>query len=38
LNQKDGLHPNPAGVDEIVKRILPQVEELISRARAARRS
>jgi len=38
LNQGDGLHPNSAGVDEIVKRILPQVEELISRARAARRS
>ena len=38
LNQKDGLHPNSAGVDEIVKRILPQVEELINRARAARRS
>jgi len=38
LNQKDGLHPNPAGVAEIVKRILPQVEELMSRARAARRS
>ena len=38
LNQGDGLHPNPAGVDEIVKRILPQVEELISRVRAARRS
>jgi acyl-CoA thioesterase-1 len=38
LNQKDGLHPNLAGVDEIVTRILPQVEELISRARAARGS
>ena len=38
LNQKDGLHPNLAGVDEIVTRILPQVEELITRARAARGS
>src|SRR5262249_32117164 len=38
LNQKDGLHPTRAGVDEIVKRILPQVEELIGRVHAARRS
>lgn len=36
LNQGDGLHPNAAGVDVIVARILPQVEELIARARAAR--
>ena len=36
LNQGDGLHPNAAGVDAIVARILPQVEELISVARAAR--
>jgi acyl-CoA thioesterase I len=38
LNQGDGLHPNAAGVDEIVARILPKVEELIGRARAARGS
>ncbi len=38
LNQGDGLHPNAAGVDVIVARILPQVEELITRARAARGS
>lgn len=38
LNQGDGLHPNAAGVDVIVARILPRVEELISRARAARGS
>ena len=38
LNQADGLHPNAAGVDVIVSRILPQVETLISRARAARGS
>ena len=38
LNQGDGLHPNAAGVDAIVARILPRVEELISRARAARGS
>jgi acyl-CoA thioesterase-1 len=36
LNQGDGLHPNAAGVDAIVARILPQVEELIIKARAAR--
>jgi acyl-CoA thioesterase-1 len=35
LNQGDGMHPNPAGVDMIVKRILPSVEELIARARRA---
>ena len=38
LNQADGLHPNVAGVDAIVARILPLVEELITRARAARGS
>jgi acyl-CoA thioesterase-1 len=38
LNQGDGLHPNAAGVEVIVARMLPQVEELISRARAARGS
>lgn len=38
LNQADGMHPNAAGVDAIVERILPQVEELIVRARAARAS
>jgi acyl-CoA thioesterase-1 len=30
LNQRDGLHPNPAGVDAIVARILPKVEELLA--------
>jgi acyl-CoA thioesterase-1 len=34
LNQADGLHPNPAGVDIIVSRILPSVEELIRKAAA----
>jgi acyl-CoA thioesterase-1 len=38
LNQSDGMHPNAAGVDIIVARILPQVEELVSRARSARGS
>jgi acyl-CoA thioesterase-1 len=37
LNQGDGLHPNAAGVDVIVVRILPRVEELIAAARAGRR-
>ncbi len=32
LNQGDGIHPNAAGVDAIVARILPQVEELITQA------
>lgn len=30
LNQADGLHPNPAGVKVIVKRILPYVKKLIA--------
>ncbi|MGH6664538.1 MAG: arylesterase [Pseudolabrys sp.] len=38
LNQADGLHPNAAGVDVIVARMLPQVEQLIAKARAARAS
>jgi acyl-CoA thioesterase-1 len=36
LNQPDGIHPTAAGVDAIVMRIMPKVEELIARARAAR--
>jgi acyl-CoA thioesterase-1 len=32
LLQHDGLHPNAAGVDVIVARILPKVKELIARA------
>jgi acyl-CoA thioesterase-1 len=31
LNQPDGLHPTAAGVDQIVERILPKVEELVGR-------
>lgn len=38
LNQHDGMHPNAKGVDVIVARMLPKVQELISRARAARGS
>lgn len=36
LNQQDGMHPTAAGVAVIVKRILPQVEALIARARQSR--
>jgi acyl-CoA thioesterase-1 len=35
LNQADGIHPTAAGVDIIVERMLPKVEELIAKARAA---
>jgi acyl-CoA thioesterase I len=38
LNQGDGIHPNAAGVDVIVQKILPKIEELIARARTARGS
>ena len=38
LNQPDGLHPTAAGVDVIVARMLPKVEELVARVRAARGS
>jgi acyl-CoA thioesterase I len=34
LNLGDGIHPNPKGVAEIIKRILPAVEELIARVRS----
>lgn len=36
LNQRDGLHPTAAGIDVVVERIMPKVEELIARVRAAR--
>jgi acyl-CoA thioesterase-1 len=38
LNQPDGLHPTPAGIDAIVRRILPKAEELIARVKARRGS
>lgn len=38
LNQGDGIHPTPGGVDVIVTRIMPDIERLIARARAARGS
>jgi acyl-CoA thioesterase I len=36
LNQRDGLHPTAAGVDVIVDKILPDVEQLAAAAKAAR--
>jgi acyl-CoA thioesterase-1 len=36
LNQRDGLHPTEAGVETIVTRITPKVEELIARVRKKR--
>ncbi len=38
LNQHDGLHPTAAGVEVIVARIMPKVEELIARVQAQRRN
>jgi acyl-CoA thioesterase-1 len=38
LLQPDGMHPNAAGVGVIVKRVLPQVKDLIARAAAQRAS
>ena len=35
LNQSDGIHPNAAGVEVIVERILPAVVSLLERAKAA---
>lgn len=36
LIQHDGVHPNSAGVDIMVARILPKVEELIAEVRKSR--
>jgi acyl-CoA thioesterase I len=33
LNLEDGMHPNAKGVEEIVKRILPSVEEFLATVR-----
>lgn len=38
LNQKDGIHPNPAGVEVIVTNILSAVEALIERVKAGKGS
>lgn len=35
LNQPDGIHPNARGVAEIVRRILPAVQEALARAAAS---
>ena len=35
LNQPDGIHPTAAGVDVMVSRMLPKVEELIGRLKRA---
>jgi acyl-CoA thioesterase-1 len=37
LNQGDGMHPNAAGVDVIVERIVPKVKELLGQVQAARK-
>jgi acyl-CoA thioesterase-1 len=36
LNLPDGMHPTAAGVDVMVKNMLPKAEELVARVRAAR--
>jgi acyl-CoA thioesterase-1 len=36
LNQEDGIHPTAAGVEVLVARMLPTVEQLVARARATR--
>jgi acyl-CoA thioesterase I len=38
FTQQDGMHPNAAGVSQIVTGIMPKVEELIARVRAKRGS
>ena len=38
LNQADGIHPTAAGVDVVVKTILPPTEALIQRVRARKAS
>ena len=38
LNQPDGIHPNAAGVEEIVQRILPAVSALLQEAGATKES
>jgi acyl-CoA thioesterase-1 len=36
LNLRDGIHPNPDGIDVIVERILPMVEAVIARVDESR--
>ncbi len=35
LNQADRIHPNPQGVAEMIRRMMPAVKELLSKARGA---
>ena len=35
LNQPDGIHPNPRGVEEMVRQMLPAVETLLDKVRPA---
>ena len=37
LNQPDGIHPNPKGVDVVVERLLPFVTRNLDDAPAVRR-
>jgi acyl-CoA thioesterase-1 len=34
LNQPDGIHPNVAGVEELVRRMLPYVDSLLGKVAA----
>ena len=36
LNQADGIHPNSGGVDELVRRMLPPIDSLLTRIPAPR--
>jgi acyl-CoA thioesterase-1 len=36
LNQRDGIHPTPSGIERIVAGILPKAEELVARVRDRR--
>ena len=38
LNQGDGIHPTAAGIDVMVKGLLPKAEDLVAKVRAARGS
>ena len=38
LNQADGIHPTAAGVDVVVKTVLPSAEALIQRVRSRKAS
>jgi acyl-CoA thioesterase-1 len=38
LNQPDGIHPTAAGIDVVVKTMLPSVEALIQRVRSRKAS